>query len=102
MVKESSSSSAWRTQLTTAHTKPKIYTPKQYTTTQSKNKKTNSTVNNSSTLNATLTETLDIDVKELYKNYNKLWLRFWKKKIHLWNYYWMMIRQMYGRIVRKL
>ena len=72
MVKENSSSAVRRTQRTTAGTKPKVYTPKQYTTTQSKNKKINSTVNNSSTLNATPTETLDIDIKELYKNYNKL------------------------------
>ena len=72
MVKENSSSAVRHTQRTTADTKPKIYTPKQYTTTQSKNKKTNSTVNNSSALNATPTETLDIDIKEQYKNYNKL------------------------------
>ena len=72
MVNENSSSAVRRTQRTTAGTKPKVYTPKQYTTTQSKNKKINSTVNNSSTLNATPTETLDIDIKELYKNYNKL------------------------------
>ena len=72
MVKENSSSAVRRTQRTTAGTKPDVYTPKQYTTTQSKNKKINSTVNNSSTLNATPTETLDIDIKELYKNYNKL------------------------------
>ena len=69
MVKENNSSPVRRKQRTTAGTKPKVYTPKQYTTTQSKNKKINSTVNNSSTLNATPTETLDI---ELYKSYNKL------------------------------
>ena len=71
MVKEDSSSFVRRTQRTTTSTKPKSYTPKQYTTTQFKNKKINSTVNNSSTLNAFPAETLDIDVKELYKNYNK-------------------------------
>ena len=52
--------------------KPKVYTPKQYTTTQSKNKKINSTANNGSTLNATPTETSDIGIKKLYKSYNKL------------------------------
>ena len=72
MVKEDSSSFVRRTQRTTTGTKPKLYTPKQYATTQSKNKTINSTVNNSSTLNAIPTEKLDIDVKELYKNYNKL------------------------------
>ena len=72
MVKENPSSAVWHTQHTTAGIKPKAYTPKQYTTTQSKNKKINSTVNNSSTLNATPTETLDIDIKELYQNYKKL------------------------------
>ena len=93
MVKENNSSAVRHTQRTTAGTKPKVYTPKQYTTTQSKNKKINSTVNTSSTLNATPSETLDID---LYKNYIRitinsicLWtiwlskLRFWKKKMHL-------------------
>ena len=53
-------------------TKPKVYTPKQYTTTQSRNKKNNPTVNNSSRLNAAPTEKLDIDIKELYKSYSKL------------------------------
>ena len=72
MVKENSSSAVRRTQRTTAGTKPKVYTPKQYTTTQSKNKKINSTVNNSSKLHATPTETLYIDINELYKNYNEL------------------------------
>ena len=72
MVKEKNSSAVRRTQRTTAGTKPKVYTPKQYTTTQSKNKKINSTVNTSSTLNATPAETLDVDLKELYKSYNKL------------------------------
>ena len=72
MVKENSSSAVRRTQRTTAGTKPDVYTPKQYTTTQSKNKKINSTINNSSTLNANPTETLDIDINELYKTYNKL------------------------------
>ena len=72
MVKENNSSAVRHTQRTTAGTKPKVYTPKQYTTTQSKNKKINSTVNNSSTLNATPTETLDIEIKELYKRYSKL------------------------------
>ena len=65
MVKENNSSAVWRTQHTTAGTKPKVYTPKQYSTTQSKSIKVSSTVNNSSTLNATPTETLDIDIKEL-------------------------------------
>ena len=74
MVKENSSFPVQCTQRTTAGTKPNIYTPKQYFTTQSKNKKNNSTVNNSSTLYAPPTETLDIDVKQLYKNYNKLTL----------------------------
>ena len=65
MVQENNSSAVWHTQHTTAGTKPKVYTPKQYSTTQSKNIKVSSTVNNSSTLNATPTETLDIDIKEL-------------------------------------
>ena len=69
MVKENNSSAVRRTQHTIAGTKPKVYTPKQYSTTQPKNKKIDTTVNNSSTLNATPTETLDI---ELYKSYNKL------------------------------
>ena len=72
MVKENNSSTVRCTQRTTAGIKPKVYTPKQYTTTQSKSKKLNSAVNNSSTLNATPTETLDIDIKVLYKSYNKL------------------------------
>ena len=72
MVKENNSFTVQHTQCTTAGTKPKVYTPKQYTTTQSRNKKNNSTVNNSSTLNATPTETLDIDIKELCKSYSKL------------------------------
>ena len=72
MVKENNSFTVQHTQRTTAGTKPKVYTPKQYTTTQSRNKKNNSTVNNSSTLNATPTETLDIDIKELCKSYSKL------------------------------
>ena len=72
MVKENNSSAVRRTQHTIAGTKPKVYTPKQYSTTQPKNKKINATVNNSSTLNATPTETLDTDIKELYKSYSKL------------------------------
>ena len=72
MFKENNSSAVRRTQRTTAGTKPKVYTPKQYTTTQSMNKKINSAVNNSSTLNAIPTETLDIDIKALYKSYTKL------------------------------
>ena len=72
MVKENNSFAIRCTQHTTAGTKLKVYTPKQYTTTQSKNKKKNSIVNNSSALNATPTETLDIDIKELYKSYSKL------------------------------
>ena len=71
MVKENNSFTVRHTQHTTAGTKLKVYTPKQYTTTQSRNKKNNSTVNNSSTLNATPTETLDIDIKELCKSYSK-------------------------------
>ena len=71
MVKEISFA-VRRTQRTTTGTKPKVYTPNQYPTTQSKNKKVNSTVNNPSTLYGTSTETLDIDIKELYKSYNNL------------------------------
>ena len=71
MVKENNSSTVRFTQRTTAGIKPKVYTTKQYTTTQSKSKKLNSAVNNSSTLNATPTE-IKIDIKELYKIYNKL------------------------------
>ena len=62
MVDKNSSSSVRYTQCSTG-IKPKVYTPKEYTTTQLKNKRINSTVNNSLTLNATPTETLDIDVK---------------------------------------
>ena len=71
MIKENNSSTVRCTQRTTAGIKPKVYTPKQYSTTQSKSKKLNSAVNNSSTLNATPTE-IKIDIKELYKSYNKL------------------------------
>ena len=69
MVKENNSSTLRRTRHTTVGTKPKVYTPKQYTTKYIP--PLNLTVNNSSTLNATPTET-DIDIKELYKKYSKL------------------------------
>ena len=39
MFKENNSSAVRLTQRTTAGTKPKVHTPKQYATTQSKNKK---------------------------------------------------------------
>ena len=87
MVKENNSSTVRRTQHTIAGTKPKVYTPKQYSTTQSKNKKINTTVNNSSTLNATPTETLDIDIKELYKSYSKLNLLVDNLTEQIKNYY---------------
>ena len=87
MVKENNSSAVRRTQHTIAGTKPKVYPPKQYSTTQSKNKKINTTVNNSSTLNATPTETLDIDIKELYKSYSKLNLLVDNLTEQIKNYY---------------